>query len=327
MKTIANKKYFNTYFSLGVMVLLIIAFALIEGRFLNAANVSNILSDTAPLMIMAAGMTPILLLGSIDLSVGALCSAANVSVLTIMLRFYDMGSSAYQSMLFAFIITLGFGVLAGLVLGFIHVKTKIPSFIASLAFMSIWSSAALLISPASISLPWAMWGTIDWFRISFGPLGLPLFVALVIIGIYYIVLTRTPFGRGVYAIGANERAARLAGIPVDRIKVAVFAINGFTTALGAIFLMAHGRSAAPTAGTEFTLMVISSVVIGGTSLIGGSGSIINTVFGVFIIAIIRNGMNMVGVNVFWQSIVFGSIILVAIALSTNRSSSRAFLVK
>ena len=192
--------------------------------------------------------------------------------------------------------------------------------------MSIWDSAALLISDRPVSIPKSLWGTINWYKISVGPVGLPLIIVLVIIVLYYIVLTRTAFGRGVYAIGGNERAARIAGIPVDKIKISVFAINGFCGALGAILLMAKAKSAAPTAGDAFTLMVISAVVLGGTALTGGSGNILNTIFGVFIVALIKNGMNVVGVNVFWQKVVYGVIILLAIAINTDRSS-RSFVVK
>ena len=321
-----RKKQFNTCFSLGVAILLIAVFALIEPRFLNAANIGNLLSDTAPLMIMAAGMTPILLLGSIDLSVGAMCSVANVMVISVLMRFQNTIFTDLTAVAVSFGLTLLFATVAGVALGIIHVKMKVPSFIASLAFMSIWASAALLISSASISLPRALWGTVAWFNLSIGPLGLPLLLALLVIAGYHILLTRTPFGRGVYAIGGNERTARLSGIPVDRIKIAVFAISGFCTALGAIFLMAQARSAAPTAGNAFTLMVISAVVLGGTPLVGGVGSVLNTVLGVFIITLIQNGMNIIGVDIFWQQIVYGFTILAAIALNTDRSS-RSLMVK
>ena len=213
-----------------------------------------------------------------------------------------------------------------MLLGVIHVKLKIPSFIASLAFLSIWSSVALLISNAPVSIPKVLWGTIDWYKLSLGPLGLPLIIALVLIVAYYILLTRTSFGKGIYAIGGNERAARIAGISVDRIKIAVFAINGFCASAGAILLMAKAKSSAPTVGESFTLMVISAVVLGGTSLIGGKGSILGTILGVFTVAMIKNGMNIVGVDVFWQKVVFGAIILIAIAINTDRSS-RSFVVK
>lgn len=321
-----NKKNFATYFSLAIIVLLVIIFTVLEKSFVNSANISNLLSDTAPLMIMAAGMTPVLLLGSIDLSVGSMCSVANVLVLTIIMKFKDSIYTDGTIMLAAFSSTLLFSVIAGIVLGTIHVKLKVPSFIASLAFMSIWNSVALIICSAPISIPKSLWGTIDWYKISVGPLGLPLFLAFLIIIFYYVLLTRTSFGKGVYAIGGNERAARIAGIAVDRIKITVFAINGFCSALGAIFLMAKAKSAAPTVGDAFTLMVISAVVLGGTALIGGAGNILNTVLGVFIVALIKNGMNIVGVDVFWQKIVYGLVVLIAIAINTDRSS-RSYAVK
>lgn len=308
------------------MVLLVIVFTVMESSFMNSANINNLLSDTAPLMIMAAGMTPVLLLGSIDLSIGSMCSVANVLVLTIIMKFKDSMYTDGTIMLVAFSITLVFATLAGIVLGIIHVKLKVPSFIASLAFMSIWDSTALLISNAPISIPKSLWGTINWYKISVGPLGLPLLIAFAIIVAYYVLLTRTTFGKGVYAIGGNERAARIAGISVDRIKITVFAINGFCSALGAIFLMAKAKSCAPTVGDAFTLMVISAVVLGGTSLSGGAGNIFNTILGVFIVALIKNGMNIVGVDVFWQKIVYGLVVLIAIAINTDRSS-RSYAVK
>ena len=321
-----NKKNFATYFSLGVIAMLMIVFTLLESSFLNAANVNNLLSDTAPLMMMAAGMTPILILGSIDLSIGAMCSVANVLALNILLRFKGSVWTDGTAILVSIALTLVFAALAGMLLGLVHVKLKVPSFIASLAFMSIWNSAALIISNAPVSLPKDLWGAIDWYKWSVGPLGFPLIIAFIIIVIYYIVLTRTAFGRGIYTIGGNERAARIAGISVDRIKITVFAINGVCAALGAIFLMAKAKSSAPTVGDAFTLMVISAIVLGGTSLSGGAGNILNTILGVFIVAMIKNGMNIVGVDVFWQKIVYGLIVLIAIAINTDRSS-RSFAVK
>lgn len=322
----ANKANFATYFSLAVIVCLVAIFTLMESSFLNGSNINNLLSDTAPLMIMAAGMTPVIILGSIDLSVGSMCSVANVMVLSIIMKFKDSIYRDWFIVVVSFSITLVFSVLAGILLGYIHVKLKVPSFIASLAFMSIWDSVALLITNSPISIPKSLWGTINWYKISFGPVGLPLVIAILLIVLYFILLTRTPFGRGVYAIGGNERAARIAGIPVDRIKITVFAINGFCAALGAIFLMAKAKSCAPTVGESFTLMVISSVVLGGTALIGGSGNILNTILGVFIVAIIKNGMNIASINVYWQKVVYGAVVLIAIAINTDRSS-RSFIVK
>jgi len=314
------------YFCFAVLLLLVIAFTIMEPRFLNAANIVNLLSDSAPLMIMAAGMTPILLLGSIDLSIGAMCSVGNVLVLTLMMNLANTISNPAIVILLSIILTAMVGILSGIIMGTIHVKLKVPSFIASLAFMSIFQSAALLISRAPQALPKKLYSTVKWYSIHFGPIGLPLILAMLLIVVFYIILTYTPFGKGIYAIGANERAARIAGIKVDKYKIIAFAMNGFCATLGAVFLMAKSKSSAPTVGDAFTLMVISAIVLGGTSLIGGSGNILKTIIGVFTVAIIKNGMTTVGVNVYWQKVVYGVIILIAIAIAADRSS-RSFVVK
>lgn len=314
------------YFSFAVIVLLIIVFTILQPSFLNTANIVNLLSDSAPLMIMAAGMTGVLLLGSIDLSIGAMCSVGNVVVLKLMMAFSDNNMNPVLAILISALITMSIGITSGIILSTIHVKLKVPSFIASLAFMSIWESAALLISNAPVALPKKLYSSVKWYTFHIGPVGFPLILAVLLIVVFYFIFTKTAFGKGIYAIGANERAARIAGIKVDKYKIIAFAMNGFCATTGAIFLMAKAKSSAPTVGSAFTLMVISAVVLGGTSLIGGSGNILKTIIGVFIVAIIKNGMNMVGVNVYWQKVVYGAIILFAIAIAADRSS-RSFVVK
>ncbi|MGB8453850.1 MAG: ABC transporter permease [Anaerocolumna sp.] len=317
------KEFLLKNFSFVVIILLIIIFTVLEPNFLNSVNVVNLLSDSTPLMIMAIGMTPVLILGSIDLSIGAMCSVANVLVLYLIVHLTNESSNLFIAVLISFLLTMLTGIASGVILGFIHVKLKVPSFIASLAFMSVWGSVALLITDAPISMPKQSQHCIEWYKIHVGPIGLPLIITILLSLILYFIITRTAFGRGVYAIGGNERAARIAGIKVDKYKIIVFAINGLCAATGAIFLMAKGKSAAPTAGDTFTLLVISAVVLGGTSLIGGKGNILKTILGVFIVAIIKNGMNIIGVNIFWQKIVYGVIVLIAVAVSVDRTSRSA----
>jgi len=314
------------YFSFAVILLLMVVFTVMQPSFLNSANIINLLSDSAPLMIMAAGMTPVLLLGSIDLSIGAMCSVGNVFVLQTMMILANHFVSPGLVMVMAIVLTMLIGIVSGIVLGYIHVKFKVPSFIASLAFMSIWKSVALLLCQAPVALPKKLYPSVAWYSIHIGSIGLPLILAVLLIVAFYIILVKTPFGKGVYAIGANERTARIAGIKVDKYKIIAFAMNGFCATTGAVFLMAKSKSCAPTVGDAFTLMVISAVVLGGTSLIGGAGNILKTIIGVFIVAIIKNGMNMIGVNVYWQKIVYGAIILIAIAIAVDRSS-RNYVVK
>ena len=276
------------YFSFSAIIILLVALSLTQDNFLGTSNLKNLLRDTAPLMIMSAGMTMVLLFGSIDLSMGAVCSVSNVTYIHLMLAFQDSFSNPLLTSLAAMAVSLAFGLASGLALGIIHVKLKVPSFIASLGFMSLWQSVALLITQNPESVPKALWGTVEWYKIAFGVVGLPLI-------------------------------ARVAGMGVDRTKILVFAINGVLAALAGIFLAANLRSSAPTIGDPFTLKIVAACALGGTSLAGGKGSELGTILGVFTVAIIENGMNFIGVNAYYQNIVFGIFVLAAIALTVDRS--------
>ena len=177
---------------------------------------------------------------------------------------------------------------------------------------------ALLITQNPESVPKVMWETIEWYKVSFGILGLPLVFALVIIVLIYCVTRFTPSGRAIFAIGGNERTARVAGMSVDRTKLIVFAINGLLAALAGIFLAANLRSSGPTLGDAFTLKIVAACALGGTSLAGGKGSELGTILGVFTVAIIENGMNFIGVDAYSQNVVFGIFVLLAIAITVDR---------
>jgi ribose/xylose/arabinose/galactoside ABC-type transport system permease subunit len=307
------------YFSFSAIVILLVGLSLTQQNFLGAANIRNMLRDTAPLMIMSAGMTSVLIFGSIDLSTGAMCSVSNVLFVQC-LNVYCANLPPLQATICAFALSLSFGFVAGLLLGFIHVKLKVPSFIASLGFMSVWQSAALMISEKSVSVQKTMWFATDWFKIPvLGVVGLPLVLALLIVGLVYVIQSHTTVGKNLYAIGGNERAARVAGVPVDSTKISVFVVNGVCASLGGIFLAAKLRSSAPTTGDPFTLLVVASCVLGGTALSGGRGSVLGTIIGVFTVALINNGLNFIGVSPYWQNVVFGVFILAAIAISVDRS--------
>ncbi|MDR3337088.1 MAG: ABC transporter permease, partial [Treponema sp.] len=224
------------YFSFSAIVILVIGLTVMQPRFLGQANLRTLLSDSAPLIIMAAGMTAILLLGSIDLSMGAACSVANVITVRVLNGLGPVIGSPAAAAILALFAALAFGAFSGLLLGTIHVKFKVPSFIASLGFMSLWQSAALLISSAPESVMRGMWDGIGWFRITFGVVGLSLLLAFLAVTGLYFLQNRTTMGRALYAIGGNERASRLAGIKVDKVKILLFMINGMCAALGGYFL-------------------------------------------------------------------------------------------
>lgn len=319
VKGSALRENITRYFSVFVIVILVVALTLTQQNFLGTMNLRNLLRDTAPLMIMSAGMTMVLLFGSIDLSMGAVCSVANVTYVHLLLYFQNTGMNVVMTNLIAMVLSLAFGLASGLALGFIHVKLKVPSFIASLGFMSLWQSVALLITQNPESVPKALWGAVDWYKIVFGVLGIPLVIALIIIILIHCVTRYTPSGRAIYAIGGNERTARVAGMGVDNTKILVFAINGVLAALAGIFLAANLRSSSPTIGDPFTLKIVAACALGGTSLAGGKGSELGTILGVFTVSLIENGMNFIGVSAYYQNIVFGIFVLAAIALTVDRS--------
>lgn len=317
---------FMKYFSFSAIVILVVLFTVLQNNFLAPANLTNLLRDTAPLMIMAAGMTSVLMLGSIDLSMGSVCSVANVLTVIVLSNYADRFPNPAVAALVALVVALVFGTFSGLVLGLIHVKLKVPSFIASLGFMSVWQSVAYLLTERPEAVPKTMWPAVDWFKISYSIIGLPLILALALVAVLLVFQKFTTFGRALDAIGGNERAARIAGISVDRTKTLVFAINGACAALGGYFLVGKSRSSSPTVGDPFTLLIVASVVLGGTSLSGGRGSVAGTILGVFTVSIIQNGMNFIGVDAYWQSIVFGIFVLAAIAVSVDRRT-RGLVIK
>lgn len=325
-RTMRFRENIVKYFSFSAIVILVILFTSLEPGFVRAANLKNLLSDSAPLVIMAAGMTSVLLLGSIDLSMGSVCSVANVLTVLLINSMGEQISSPVLSALIALLVAVVFGVFSGFLLGFVHVKLKVPSFIASLGFMSLWQSVAYLITPRPVSIVKALRGSTEWFRINFGVIGLPLVLALCWVAVIYVYQARTTFGKAIYAIGGNERASRIAGLNVDRTKIVVFMVNGVCAALGGYFLAAKLRSSAPTVGDPFTLLIVASVALGGTSLSGGRGGVLGTVLGVFTVSIIQNGMNFIGVDAYWQNIVFGIFVLAAVAISVDRST-RGLVVK
>ncbi len=313
------------YFSFSAIIILVAFLSITQNNFLSAMSISNLLRDTAPLMIMSAGMTMVLMFGSIDLSMGAACSVSNVLYVNFLINYGESFASPILAGIVGLLISLTFGMLSGLALGFIHVKLKVPSFIASLGFMSVWQSVALLITQNPESISKTFWPAIEWYKVSFGVLGLPLVLALVVIGFCYCLTRFTPFGKTIFAVGGNERTARVSGMSVDKTKIMVFALNGLLAALAGVFLAANLRSSAPTIGDPFTLKIVAACALGGTSLAGGKGSELGTILGVFTVTLIEVAMSFIGVDAYWQNIVFGAFVLFAIALTVDRSSKNLIL--
>ena len=220
---IFKKENFNKIFSVASLIILMVFFTVVNSSFFSAYNIKNILTDMSPLLLMACGVSFILFLGSIDLSIGSIASCAAV-MLTFLLD--KIGPMAYA-------VVILYGLAAGLLNGILHTKLKVPSFIATLSTQSIWQSAAYLISGGMpmVMVP-AVWPYINWAKAGIGFVPLLFLAAVVVLLACYVLQKRMALGRTMLALGTNERAARLIGLEVVKAKIVAFTISGLTAALG-----------------------------------------------------------------------------------------------
>lgn len=296
--------------SIGALIAIYLAFYLINPSFLNTFNLRNLLTNMAPLLVMACGATYVRLLGSLDLSMGAVCSCANVLLVMLM---PSVGPWAYG-------VAILFGIATGFILGVIHTKLKIPSFIASLGMMNVYNSLALLLTPSPVMIAKAERTYIAWGKEKFGVVGAITIAAVIVMIVLHLVQKRTVIGKSISLTGANERTARISGINVSATKIFAFTICGMTSAMAGILLAIKLQSSAPTVGSPFTLQAVAAVLLGGTAMTGGKGSVLMTLVGVLIVTAIENGMTIIGVDAFWSQIVFGALTIVAMFLTTDRSA-------
>jgi ribose transport system permease protein len=301
------------------LLFLIVIFSFSSEYFLTANNITNILTQITINLILAVGMTFVILIGGIDLSVGSVMAfAAVVAGKAITLP----GFGDTELILLACIAGLGVGMICGLLNGVISAYWGLPSFIITLGMLNIARGAGLQVSNAE---------TIYAFPLAFEEFGSMLIggvpvvfiVALVMTLIAWFVLNRTVFGRLLYGIGNNEEAVRLAGHPVFWYKVIAFSISGLAAGFAAIIYMARLNIASPIAGIGFELNAIAAVIIGGTSLAGGRGSVIGTLLGAFIIGVLATGLILMGLSDFLRQMITGVVIIVAVILDHYRAKYSA----
>lgn len=296
------------------LVLLVGAFSLLSPLFLTAGNISNIFTQIAINVILAVGMTFVILIGGIDLSVGSVMAFCAVVAGTVLKM---PGLSVEWAIVLALAASVAVGALCGVVNGAISAWWSIPSFIVTLGMLNIARGAAL---------QWTDARSIYEFPNSFNNFGTatllgipaPFLVALALVGIAWVVLMRTVFGRLIYAIGNNEEAVRLAGHNVLAYKIAAFTICGAAVGVGALVYMTRLTVASPILGIGFELNAIAAVIIGGTSLTGGRGSTIGTLLGACIIGVLANGLILIGVGDFVRQIITGVVIILAVVVDAYR---------
>jgi len=301
---------------IGLIVLCAILWILTP-YFLTVSNLLNVAEQTSINAIVAVGMTFVILSGGIDLSVGSIVALAGVT-LGIALR-------DGQPLALALTAASAAGVVCGLVNGLLVSQGGLPPFIVTLGTMSIARGAALLVTegrPISGFAP--SFRVLATGRVGFVPA--PVIATAVVYLAAHVALTRTTFGRYVYAIGGNEEATRLSGVAVRFHKTMIYGVSGLMSAIAAVILTARLNSAQPIAGMMYELDAIAATVIGGTSLMGGDGTLGGTLVGALIMGVLRNGLNLLGVSSFLQQIVIGAVIVVAVLLDTvlKRDGGRRF---
>lgn len=312
----SNGRFDNIMQKLGPFLGLIILVAIVSilnPAFLEPINILNLLRQISINALIAFGMTFVILTGGIDLSVGAILALS--SALTA--GFIVSGMDPILAIIVGSII----GAILGMVNGLLITKGKMAPFIATLATMTIFRGLTLVYTDGN---PITGLGSNYAFQL-FGRgyfLGIPVpaITMLLTFIVLWVLLHKTPFGRRTYAIGGNEKAALISGIKVPRVKIMIYSLAGFMSALAGAILTSRLNSAQPTAGTSYELDAIAAVVLGGTSLSGGRGRIVGTLIGVLIIGVLNNGMNLLGVSSFYQSVVKGIVILIAVLLDRKKSA-------
>lgn len=314
VKSAAEGKWSGKLQSLGPLVglvLIVIVLSMINPDFLSLGNIFNVLRQISINALMAFGMTFVILTGGIDLSVGSILALSGALTAGMMAG----GMSTWTAVMIGLIA----GTMMGMVNGLLITKGKVAPFIATLATMTVFRGLTLVYTEGrpitGLNEDFAMIGKGYFFNIP-----MPVIWTILSFAILYMILKHTTFGRRVYALGSNEEATWLSGINTGRIKVMVYSISGFLAAFSGVILTSRLNSAQPTAGTAYELDAIAAVVLGGTSLSGGKGWIVGTLIGAMIIGVLDNGLNLLNVSSFYQQVVKGGVILLAVLLDRSKSS-------
>jgi len=311
------ERFFILWDRIGILLAFIVVcilFGILTPVFFNPLNILNVIRQVSIIGVIAVGMTFVILLGGIDLSVGSVVAFTGIIAAGFQVKW---GGSLFLSIFIPLLIGGGIGFLNG----FISTKGGLHPFIVTLGTMSIFRGATLLVAKGR-----PISGMSKSFRFigagMIGPIPFPVILFLGSVIIAAIILRRTVFGRYIYAIGGNEEAALLSGIRVDRYKISAFTILGFLSALSGLILTSRLNSGELVAGEGYELDVIASVVIGGTSMMGGEGGVYGTLIGALLIGVISNGLNLLGVQPYWQMIVRGSIIILAVLMDKMKRRFR-----
>ncbi|WP_415364243.1 Ribose ABC transporter, permease protein RbsC [Mammaliicoccus lentus] len=293
------------------LILLVVVISVLNTAFLDLSNLLNLLRQVSINGLIAFGMTFVILTGGIDLSVGSILALSSAFIAILITSGLDP------------IVALIVGVLGGFLLGVFNgvlvTFGSMAPFIATLATMTIFRGLTLVITDGN---PITDLGDSYLFQLFgkgyFFGIPVPAVTMIIVFIVLAIILQKTTFGRHTYAIGGNEVASKISGIKVNKVKILIYGISGLMSALAGAILTSRLNSAQPTAGTSYELDAIAAVVLGGTSLTGGKGRIVGTLIGVLIIGVLNNGLNLLGVSSFYQQVVKGIVILIAVLIDRKK---------
>lgn len=327
MEAVINKRNYRQslakFQSLIALFILCVVISLLSDKFLTASNAWNVMRQISVNICISVGMTLVVLTAGIDLSVGsvlALCGAITAGLLKNGIEVPSENLYIGFTILGSVVAGLLAGSLLGLFNGWTITKFKVPPFVATLAMLTIARGLTML---------WTKGFPITGLNENFAYLGtgwllgipLPVWISGIIVFIAVIITNKTKLGRYIYAIGGNENAATLSGINIKKIKIIVYSIAGTLAAVGGMLVTSRLDAAQPNAGTGYELDSIAAVVIGGTSLSGGRGTVLGTVLGAIIIGVLNNGLVLLNVSPFWQQVVKGFVILIAVIIDKANSKN------
>lgn len=297
--------------ALIALIFLVIVISIISPEFRTVDNFLSLLRQSSINGFIAFGMTCVILTGGIDLSVG--------STLALTTAFAASFIKSGMPVILAFLLALAIGTVFSIANGLMITKGRLQPFIATLITMTVFRGLTMIfmdgkpISNLGDSYALKFIGKGNLFGIPF-----PVILFIAIFAIFFFVLEKTVFGREVYATGSNWKSAKLAGVNIDKTKITVYAISGCMAALSGLILLSRLSSAQPTLGESYEMDAIAATALGGTSMNGGRGHIWGTFIGVLIIAVLNNGLNILGVSSYWQDVVKGFVILIAVLADRNR---------
>lgn len=301
----------------GIAAILLILFVFVSAQspqFLTASNLINVLNNNVVLGIMALGMTVVIITGGIDVSVGSMLAAIAVIIGNFLF-------TPFANALTVVVVALASGLLLGFINGFFVAKFRIPAIIVTLGTLSIYRGVNLEVTRGT----WIS-GLPDWFlqfnRASLLGIPIPIYVFVVAILVTYGLLNYTRIGRWIYAYGGDAESAQRIGIKPEKVHLFVYSYMGLMTGLAALMHSAQLGNIQPTAAVGFELLVIAAVVIGGTNILGGIGSVVGTVLGVLLLAFLQNGLVLAHISSFWQDVIIGAIIVAAVTFDVVREKRR-----